>query len=562
MKTLWKKAFASLLCTSLFISLLAACGNEQTDSSTSTDSSSAEVTASTGDSQDDYPDYLTPVGELPIVTEEITITAFAQNNGSNNDWSYGANNFSTWLIDQTGINLDITLAASADAKEKLSLMITGGEYPEILFRSGLTPSEQQIYGAQGLLIPLNDLIEKYAPNAQAMFEAYPLAQQAFTLNDGNMYDLPSVNECYHCGMTQKMWIYKPWLEQLGVEKPTATEEFHDYLKLVQETDLNGNGQQDEIPLAGSPKGWDTNMEGFLMQPFSYTDTYVEDGTVKMPFAEEGWREGLRYLNQLYSEGLIAPESLIQDETQLQQMGSMPEHILACAPGGYQGSIAPGDEYEDWTTIAPLKGPSGRQQTRYNPYDDYYSSFSITDKCQYPEAAIRLADFMLTEEATLRNCHGVKDRDWQYVTEDVPSIDGNKAHWETIGADADRTPESCWNQVGPTYRPSSLRLGMPITDNSYMEVALYEESKNNYAPYLQPTDTIFPSTMLAYDEAQAAEVATTEAPFKEYVTEMTAKFISGEMNLDADWDSYVSNLDKMGMSTLLSLYQAAYDLKFK
>ena len=564
MRTKLKSKLSALLCAAILASMLASCGeggSSQSESSTASGGDSgSSVSADLGDS--DYPEYLNPVGELPIVKESITLTAFAQNNGSNNDWSYGANDFTTWLVDQTGIELDITLAASADAKEKLSLMITGGEYPEVLFRSGLTLSEQQIYGAQGLLLPLNDLIEQYAPNAQAMFEAYPLAQQSFTLNDGNMYDLPSVNECYHCGMTQKMWVYRPWLEQLGGEAPATTEEFYQYLKSVQSTDLNGNGENDEIPLAGSPKGWDTNMEGFLMQPFSYTTTYVEDGVVKMPYTEDGWREGLRYLNRLYSEGLMAPESLIQDDAQLQQLGSMPEHVLACAPGGYQGSIAPGDEYEDWTTIAPLEGPSGRRQARYNPYDDYYSSFSITDKCQHPEAAIRLADFMLTEEATLRNCQGVKDRDWQYVTEELPSIDGNTAIWETIGADADRPPEACWNQVGPSFRPSSLRLGMPVTENSYMEVALYEESKNNYAPYLQPTDTIFPSNMLAYDEAQAAEVATTEAPFIEYVNEMTAKFISGELSIDSDWDSYVNDLEKMGMSTLLSLYQAAYDAKFK
>ena len=44
--------------------------------------------------------------------------------------------------------------------------------------------------------------------------------------------------------------------------------------------------------------------------------------------------------------------------------------------------------------------------------------------------------------------------------------------------------------------------------------------------------------------------------------MTAKFISGEKSIDADWDSYVADLEKMGMSTLLSLYQQAYSEKFQ
>ena len=282
----------------------------------------------------------------------------------------------------------------------------------------------------------------------------------------------------------------------------------------------------------------------------------------MPYAEDGWKEGLRYLHRLYEEGLIAPESLVQDGSQLKQLGSMPEHILACVPGGYQGSFAPGTDYEQWTTLPPLEGPTGRRQTRYDPYEDYYSSFSITDKCKNPEAAVRLADFMLTEEATLRNCYGVKGRDWDYVTEDVPSIDGAKAIWKTLIQDADRPPEASWNQRGPTYRSSALRLGVPVDENAYMEKSLYEESLNKYAPYLQADDTVFPESALAYSEEQAAEIATIQAPFGEYVKEMTAKFISGEKSIDTDWDSYVADLEKMGMSTLLSLYQQAYSEKFQ
>ena len=96
-------------------------------------------------------------------------------------------------------------------------------------------------------------------------------------------------------------------------------------------------------------------------------------------------------------------------------------------------MAPGSDYELWTTLAPLEGPTGRRQTRYTPYDDYYSSFSITDKCKNPEAAIRLADFMLTEEATLRNCNGVKDVNWRYVTEDLPSIDDRGRRGPSAGS---------------------------------------------------------------------------------------------------------------------------------
>ena len=149
MKRHSKKILAMFLSAMMLAAAASSCGQEKEPSPAPASSSSAASQTGETDSG------LTPVGELPISKDGLTLTAFAQNNGSNNDWSYGNNDFTTWLVDQTGIQLDITLAASADAKEKLSLLITAGEYPEVLFRSGLSLSEQQIYGAQGMLLPLN-----------------------------------------------------------------------------------------------------------------------------------------------------------------------------------------------------------------------------------------------------------------------------------------------------------------------------------------------------------------------------------------------------------------------
>ncbi len=72
-----------------------------------------------------------------------------------------------------------------------------------------------------------------------------------TAPDGNIYALPQVNECYHCMYQQRMWIYKPWLDKLGLKMPTTTDEFYEVLKAFKTKDPNGNGKADEIPLSGS-----------------------------------------------------------------------------------------------------------------------------------------------------------------------------------------------------------------------------------------------------------------------------------------------------------------------
>ena len=64
--------------------------------------------------------------------------------------------------------------------------------------------------------------------------------------------------------SNKMWINKAWLDRVGMEVPQTTEEFKEVLRAFKEQDANGNGDpNDEIPLSGSLKGWNTNPTNFL-----------------------------------------------------------------------------------------------------------------------------------------------------------------------------------------------------------------------------------------------------------------------------------------------------------
>ena len=505
---------------------------------------------------------LNPPGEYPIVNEPVTLSIYTASTDIGDQFEYDLNPFTKWATDKTGISFTFTVVNAADAQEKLRLMMTAGDYPDILFRSGFSLSEQQLYGSQGLLRPLNKLIDTYCKNIPKMFEEYPVAKEMYTLNDGNMYDIPSVNECYHCAVTQKMWVYQPWLDALKLKLPTTTEEFYDMLVQFKDKDPNGNGKKDEIALACSPKGWDTSLEGFLMQPFSKTDVYVDKGKVKVGYNSDGWREGLRYLHKLYAEGLVAPESLTQDDVQLSQLGSVPgDHILGAAPGGYQGcytTLSEETDWQKWVTIPALKGPSGRRECKYDNVQNFYSSFSITKKCKNPEAAIRFADFLVEPETSLRNTLGVLGEDWEWISDASQlGINGKPALYKQNVALAAKNRS--WNQIGLTCRTSDLRLGTLATKESEMEVILYAESKNNYYPYVPADDEILP--MLIYNEADAAELAMYEAAVKEYVQEMTARFITGESIIDKDWANYLSELDNAGLQRMLTIYQKAYDSKY-
>ena len=48
----------------------------------------------------------------------------------------------------------------------------------------------------------------------------------------------------------------------------------------------------------------------------------------------------------------------------------------------------------------------------------------------------------------------------------------------------------------------------------------------------------------------------------YLTEMTAKFITGELDVNAEWDAYLEQLEMLGLQDVIDAYQAAYDRAIK
>ena len=58
-------------------------------------------------------------------------------------------------------------------------------------------------------------------------------------------------------MSQKLWIYQPWLDALGLEMPQTTDEFEQVLLAFKEQDPNGNGRGGRDPVVDtmSAEGW-------------------------------------------------------------------------------------------------------------------------------------------------------------------------------------------------------------------------------------------------------------------------------------------------------------------
>ncbi|MFH5185016.1 hypothetical protein ACHHV8_21545 [Paenibacillus sp. TAB 01] len=94
----------------------------------------------------------------------------------------------------------------------------------------------------------------------------------------------------------------------------------------------------------------------------------------------------------------------------------------------------------------------------------------------------------------------------------------------------------------------------------LEVILYNQTKERMEPYQMNIDKVMPPVFFTAD--QASEIADLEKTILDHVKEMMARFITGDSDIDKNWDAYVKNLDNMNLKRYLEIYQAAYDASFK
>lgn len=510
---------------------------------------------------------VTPGGTFPVVTEPVTITAFAPLNTNVDTLQVDKNKQTQWIAEKLGITLEFVEVPSAQATEKLNVMMASGDYTEIIMQN-LTKSSELLYGQQGVLMPLDDLIDEYGVETKKMWSTREQVRLNQIQSDGNIYGMPNVNECFHCYYSMKMWVYKPWLDKLGLDVPTTPEEYKAMLIAFRDKDPNGNGKQDEVPLAGSYlSGWNSKIDGFLMMPFIYNDLdqrhFLENGKVVQAYTRPEWREGLKFMADLYEEDLILPDTFTQDMNQLQALGENPGNVLmGSVTAGHQGvflQLKGGNGREvDYVTIPPLEGPLGRY-ARYIPVYGTNISY-ITNINKNPEASFRFFDFMYTEEFSVWNGWGMWGDTMVEPDPGAVGLDGKTpATRKMVKSWGNGDSLGWWNQVGNYLQSTAVRTGAQRTDEGFnLEVSLFDETQWNYEPYTPPMSMIVPP--LTFSEAQGAEISELETSLKAYVDESIARFIVGDLdiNSDADWNAYLKELDMIGVDRYVEIKQAAYD----
>lgn len=556
----------------LILGMLSGCTSANTGSGTSTSTSSgssASGSASVFSTVPTASSNLNPPGEFPICKEKVTLTVGLSKSDKVEDYE---TNKMTLALEEKG-NFDIQFqyysSNGSEATQKVELMISAGgkDLPDVLLM-GLSDKSTAIYGEGGFLVPLNNYIENSSAFIKAAAERFSdknfLSQ--FTSPDGNIYAAPVYTESLVNEYENRLWIYQPWLDKLNLQVPNNLEEYKNVLKAFKEQDPNGNGKADEIPLMGSKSGgWLSRYFDIIMTTFVYADSsrqfkvVEDDQKISLAYTTDAWKEGLKYLNSLCTEGLLTPVTFTQDDTQAYQIMNTPDaDLIGSVMCGSPSSLtADSPRRTGFKTMPPFENSDGKRTAIWKPTVVRNGGY-VTKNCKDPEAAFRFLDLMCSDEITIWNRWGEHGTDWLDPTPE------QKGLYEAMGYKPMINPVLQWNsiqnshwyQAGPMIRGYEVAGGLVADTSNPIAAALPAQQAISDAiqEKLVPEHVIYKINYTADEMTVIGELETT---LMDFVNEKSAEFITGAQDIDAGWDAYLNELKKIGIDKYLETVQAAY-----
>ncbi|GAA1559902.1 ABC transporter substrate-binding protein [Kribbella hippodromi] len=518
---------------------------------------------------------------LPTITGNpaVTLNVFAPQSA---DINLATNDF-TKLVQQK-FNLTIkwqtTTFDGGPAKEKRQISLASGDYPDLYL---LIPWVDQFTQAdllklanQGVVVPLNQLIDQYAPNIKKAMDSTPEWKAMATAPDGKIYGMPQWVDCFHCSYQSKLWMNSAWLKKLGLQQPKTTEDMRKVLEAFKTQDPNGNGKADEIPLSASVGN---NLIPYFMNAFIYdpqgagtnnaSTLVLNNGKVDLQANKDGWREGLRYINSLYKEGLIDKGAFTQNGDAFSQLGNRAGPVVLGSgtvlhPGQFVNTGSADGRDKQYDAVPPLTGPGGANFTGYTFPSVPGATFVLTSKAS-PEQqiqAIKLLDYIFTDAGQINGQFGMEGKGWTVPGPGDVALDKSmKPTFKQIQQKPGSKPRNtAWQALAQYNNTAKFRnsevIGTDIYSQAGYERKLFEATKL-YAGH-EDKAQIYPFWRVWIDPTLANEVATLQTNLENYVQQNALQFITGSKNLDSDWDAYVKGLDSLGLKRYLEIQQAAYD----
>jgi ABC-type glycerol-3-phosphate transport system substrate-binding protein len=442
------------------------------------------------------------------------------------------------LEDRFNIDLDITTTGwGNEYLQRQQIIMASGDYPEIMT---ITTNALEVdYAESGALLPLNEYFSRFPNLATYVSQDH---WNVMRFPDGNIYAVPTTSALADgtaISQTRVMTYRSDWLEELGFDVPTTTEEYFDVAVAMSTQDPDGNGENDTYALIGQ----DGNVQFFvgIMGAFGGgRNIWIDTGDgVENLALQPGTKDALRYLNRLWEAGAIDPEFITDNNDRWRQKWL---RGVAGAPYIF-GHLADTANYDGFRAQFKANVPDGEWAigpTLTAPgYEDVahggeklstrgWMRSVIVAPSKNAEEALPLLDFMASRDGMFQYTYGEAGTDYEI------NADGSV----TALASEERKADYGINLYHvPIIRPASFAHMTPY----YQEwLKQWEEERLTQA----------------IDGLLIAEVGEYNQILEDYVNDEFVKMIIGETQIDGGYERFIQEFNRRGGAELQEALNAA------
>jgi len=340
-------------------------------------------------------------------------------------------------------------------------------------------------------------------------------------------------------------VRKDWLNKLGIDpaKVQTVDDWYNMLKALTFNDPDGNGKNDTFGFSGSGNGISNGIYTTFLHAFNGATAQVVNGEVIPWFLTDGYKNFLKFMAKLYSEGIINPTYMLTSgqqfwddvnngktgsfmwfwmTTELRSTGFDVEKLVALDP--------------------PLKADGSGKRSFYKYGSPIRTYTALTSQCRNPEKVMEMLNWACSEEGGTFVMAGLEGMDWN-----------RDASGKIVIKDDRRGKNTSLRFI--LLGTQRVRIDTPVLQDlmrqAWGDTGLSFLNKSNVSGGYDEVDMLTPY----FPELAMYDLDSSVNEFRDLA-------IMGKVNIDTEWNNYVQRWRNAGGNEKIRLTTDWYNKNYK
>lgn len=495
--------------------------------------------------------------ELPISQEGETLSLWMRSNFMDTDpiQTMADSPILAKAQELTGVTIDFIEVSNGAESENFNLMLAGGDYTDIIYNFGkLYTGGMDSAVENDIIVDLTEYFD-VTPCYESILLSDDSVRKTVTSDEGVVGAFYSVYASTPY-LTTGLTIRGDWLEELGLESPRTYEDYENVLLAFK------NAYDPAYPLYLPSCGTLTELtKGYA---FSYsvagdnvTLFAARNGNVIFSPVCDEFRDYLTMMHDWYEKGLISKDFATDGDwmfmhSQYQSMMANGDTgIVSLGAGLYSEFVNVGRDVDENYRLEGIVNPRLNEGDQVGETPSARASdaiFSITDANGKASLACQWCDFWYTQEGSMLSGYGIEGESYRLDDMGKPEYTDYVLNNDTY---SDRSMKNYYSfNTCSLVDPEKNLSGVSDAGLAAAELWSSDPASDTFQSISMTTLSLTP------DESTQYGIICADA--QTYCLENVLKFINGDKSIEADWDSYVAELQAMGVAEAVEIVQSAYD----